>query len=54
VKEFIAKARSEGGYADYFFTKEEQRAPLQKRGDVQLFKPFGWVVGTGYYLWRNG
>lgn len=50
VKEFIAKARGGGGYVDYWFPKENQSVPLRKRGYVQLFEPFGWVVGTGYYL----
>jgi len=50
VKEFIAKTRSEVGYIDYWFTKENQSAPFQKRGYAQLSKPFGWVVGSGYYL----
>ncbi len=50
VKEFIAKARGGGGYVDYWFPKESQTTPLPKRGYVQLFEPFGWVVGTGYYL----
>lgn len=50
VKEFIATARNGGGYIDYWFPKENQTTPLRKRGYVQLFEPFGWVVGTGYYL----
>ena len=50
VKEFIAKARGGGGYIDYWFPKENQSVPLRKRRYVQLFEPFGWVVGTGYYL----
>ena len=50
IKEFIAKAKTGGGYLDYWFPKENQTTPLPKRSYVALFKPFGWVVGTGYYL----
>ncbi len=50
VVEFLARAKAGGGYVDYWFPKEGQTTPLAKRGYVQLFEPFGWVVGTGYYL----
>jgi methyl-accepting chemotaxis protein len=49
VKEFIKMAQSGGGYLDYWFTKKGESTPAPKRSYVQLFKPFGWVVGTGYY-----
>ena len=48
VKEFLARGKT-GGYVEYLFTKKGQTAPLPKRSYVLLFKPFGWVVGTGYY-----
>ena len=50
TKDLIAKAKAGGGYEDYWFNKENQTTPLPKRGYVQMFEPFGWVVGTGYYL----
>lgn len=50
IREFIAKAKAGGGYLDYWFPKENQTTPLPKRSYVALFKPFGWVIGTGYYL----
>ena len=50
VKHFIGTAKAGGGYENYWFPKENQTTPLPKRGYVQLFEPFGWVVGTGYYL----
>jgi methyl-accepting chemotaxis protein len=50
VKDLIAKAKAGGGYEDYWFPKENETTPLPKRGYVKLFEPFGWVVGTGYYL----
>ena len=50
IKGFISTAKAGGGYENYWFPKENQTTPLPKRGYVQLFQPFGWVVGTGYYL----
>ena len=50
VSDFIAKAKSGGGFVSYWFPKLNQTTPLPKRSYVQLFTPFGWVVGTGYYL----
>jgi methyl-accepting chemotaxis protein len=50
IRDFIAKAKAGGGYVNYWFPKENQTTPLPKRSYVQLFKPFGWVVGSGYYL----
>ena len=49
VKEFLAKGKAGGGYVEYLFTKKGQTVPQPKRSYVLLFKPFGWVVGTGYY-----
>jgi methyl-accepting chemotaxis protein len=50
IKDFIARAKAGGGYENYWFPKMNQTTPLPKRAYVQLFEPFGWVVGTGYYL----
>ncbi len=50
VKDLIEKAKAGGGYENYWFPKENGKTPLPKRGYVKLFEPFGWVVGTGYYL----
>jgi len=50
IRDFIAKAKAGGGYEVYWFPKINETTPLPKRGYVQLFEPFGWVVGTGYYL----
>jgi methyl-accepting chemotaxis protein len=49
IKEFMAKAKSGGGYVDYWFPKKGQTTEQSKRAYVLPFKPFGWVVGTGYY-----
>jgi len=48
VKDFMAKGKR-GGYVDYCFPKKGQTATQNKRSYVLLFKPFGWVVGSGYY-----
>ncbi|MBA4389781.1 MAG: hypothetical protein C0399_02455 [Syntrophus sp. (in: bacteria)] len=50
IRDIIAKAKAGGGYEDYWFPKEGRQIPFPKRGYVKLFEPFGWVVGTGYYL----
>ena len=51
VREIIKNGMKEGGgYTDYYFPKKDEAIPLPKRGYSLLFEPFGWVVGTGYYL----
>jgi len=50
VKEFIRLAGEGGGFLDYHFTKLGKSEPLPKRSYVLGFEPFGWVVGSGYYL----
>jgi len=49
IKEFLAKGKAGGGYVEYWFPKKGQTTPQPKRSYVFLFKPFGWVVGSGYY-----
>jgi methyl-accepting chemotaxis protein len=49
VKEFLAKGKAGGGYVDYWFTRLGQEGQQAKRSYVLLSKPFGWVVGSGYY-----
>jgi len=49
VKEFINKAKTGGGYVEYWFPKKDEKEPLPKRSYVMPFEPFGWVVGSGYY-----
>jgi len=50
IKDFIAKAKQGGGYSEYWYPKMGQTVEQQKRAYVMLFEPFGWIVGTGYYL----
>ena len=50
IKELLAAgAKDGGGYVEYWFTKKGKSIAEAKRSYVLLFKPFGWVVGTGYY-----
>lgn len=50
VQSFINEGRKpEGGYTDYYFTKEGGTEPLPKRSYTKAFEPFEWVVGTGNY-----
>ena len=49
IKEFLTKGKAGGGYVEYWFVKKGQTTTQPKRSYVLLFKPFGWVVGSGYY-----
>ncbi|MCL5666787.1 MAG: cache domain-containing protein [Patescibacteria group bacterium] len=50
IKDIIAKSQAGGGYTDYFYPKITGGEPLAKRAYSMEFQPFGWSVGTGYYL----
>lgn len=51
VKDFISNGKeSDGGYTDYYFTKEGETVELPKRAYTKAFEPFEWVVGTGNYI----
>jgi len=45
-----ATGKAGGGYVEYLFSKKGETAIRPKRSYVLLFEPFGWVVGSGYYL----
>ena len=49
LKEILAKGKAGGGYVEYWFPKRGETTAQPKRSYVFLFKPFGWVVGSGYY-----
>lgn len=49
IKELLETAKAGGGYVEYWFSKKGQAPAQPKRSYVQLFKPFDWVVGSGYY-----
>jgi methyl-accepting chemotaxis protein len=50
IQEIIKAGVAGGGFTDYWFPKAGDNTPLPKRGYSLLFKPFGWVVGTGNYV----
>ena len=49
IKEFITKAKAGGGYVEYWFPKKGESEAKPKRSYLMPFKPFGWVIGSGYY-----
>ena len=51
IRELIKQGlKPGGGYTDYYFPKVGQKVPSKKRAFTILFKPFNWVIGTGYYM----
>lgn len=51
IQNFIDIAKSDGsGYYEYYFPKPNETDPLPKRAYVELFKPYGWIIGTGNYI----
>jgi methyl-accepting chemotaxis protein len=51
-QEFTKAASGENGagFVDYRQNKPNDTKPLPKLSYVKLFKPWGWVVGTGIYI----
>ncbi len=51
IEAMVNISRDEGGgYVDYYFPKPNEDVAKQKRGYVELFEPYGWVIGTGNYI----
>ena len=49
--EMAALAKSKGaGMMNYRWPKPGADAPVQKTSYVQLFEPWGWVIGSGVYI----
>ncbi|MBI5896880.1 MAG: methyl-accepting chemotaxis protein, partial [Desulfobacterales bacterium] len=49
--EFVAVCEQKGeGFVDYMWPKPGYSQPVPKLSYVKIFKPWGWVVGTGVYL----
>ncbi|MGD8386716.1 MAG: cache domain-containing protein [Desulfobacteraceae bacterium] len=49
--EFIQTCLEKGeGFVDYLWPDPEGKAPQPKTSLVKLFKPWGWVIGTGLIL----
>ncbi len=49
--EFVRVCKESGeGFVDYFWPKPGSDVPVEKLSFVKLYKPWGWVVGTGIYI----
>lgn len=49
--EMASLAKTKGaGIVDYRWPKPGSDAPVQKTSYVQLFEPWGWVIGSGVYI----
>lgn len=42
--------RERGGFVDYMWPKPGFDKPVPKLSYVKLFEPWGWVIGTGFYI----
>jgi len=48
---FVDICKKEGqGFVDYYWPKPGENAPVPKISFVKLFKPWGWIVGSGIYI----
>ncbi|MFH1059277.1 MAG: methyl-accepting chemotaxis protein [Pseudomonadota bacterium] len=53
-KEFVEVAKNQGsGFVLYYWPRPGSKEPVPKLSYVQLFKPWGWVIGSGVYLGEN-
>lgn len=49
--EMVAIARRDSaGLVDYHWAKPGEQDPVPKISYVQLFKPWGWIIGSGIYV----
>jgi len=49
--EMVNIAKTKGaGMVDYRWPKPGADAPVQKTSYVQLFQPWGWIIGSGVYI----
>ena len=49
--EMVTVARSQGaGQIDYRWPKPGASEPVAKTSYIQLFKPWGWIIGSGVYV----
>ena len=46
----VVKANNGAGFVAYRWSKPGESEPTRKISYVQLFEPWGWVLGTGIYL----
>ncbi|WP_339532449.1 methyl-accepting chemotaxis protein [Pseudomonas mucidolens] len=49
--EFVSLAQAKGaGMVNYRWPKPGADAPVAKTSYIQLFKPWGWIIGSGVYV----
>ena len=49
--EMTALGRDRGeGKTDYYFKKPGVEKPIKKYAYIKMFRPWGWVLGVGFYL----
>lgn len=49
--EMVSLAKSQGaGSIDYRWPKPGASTPVQKTSYIQLFEPWGWIIGSGVYI----
>ncbi len=50
-REFVRVCQANGeGFVSYLWPKPGEKKPVQKISYVKLFKPWGWIIGSGMYL----
>lgn len=51
IKDIIKNGRQpDGGFTEYYFTKEGESQTYPKRAYSKAYEPWEWVVGTGNYV----
>lgn len=51
IKDIIQNGRQpEGGFTEYYYTKEGSTETYPKRAYSKAFEPWQWIVGTGNYV----
>ena len=50
-REFVAVCKSQGaGFVDYMWPRPGKQTPVAKTSYVKLYKPWGWIIGSGLYV----
>ena len=50
IQDIVANAVKGGGFLEYWFPRAGQQKAEPKLAYTTLFKPWGWVIGTGIYI----
>ncbi|WP_085905396.1 methyl-accepting chemotaxis protein [Kiloniella majae] len=46
----VQTSKTGGGYVDYLWPKPGSEDPVEKLSYVQIYKNWGWIIGTGVYM----